>query len=227
MDIVNSAQKQNFINIGWFLVMLILVTIVQIPLAFLSRGASWQRGLWAVVYAAGFLVAIAIGLWIYRRIVPGKWQRLTGQDWRLMVKGYVFMMVVEMSLNIVNMLVFKETSTKNNDLIATILGKSPLSLIMLSLTAVLASPVLEELTFRGILVSGCFSKERFWLPIVASGIVFSLVHQSDNLISWLIYAIMGGTFAYVYRKTGKLQTTIFMHGFNNLIAMLLMVTTIR
>ncbi len=227
MGIVNSVQKRNFMNIGWFLVMLILVTIVQIPLAFLSRGASWQRGLWAVGYVGGFLVAIAIGLWIYRRLVPGRWQRLTGQDWRLMVIGYVFMVVVEMSLNIVNMLLFKETSTKNNDLIATVLGRSPLSLIMLSLTAVLASPILEELTFRGILVSGCFSEDRFWLPIVVSGIVFSLVHQSDNPISWLIYAIMGGTFAYVYRKTGKLQATIFMHGFNNLIAMLLMLTTIH
>lgn len=224
---MNFKQLKSLKNIGWFVVMLILVTIVQIPLAFLSRGATWQQAIWAVIYVAGFTVAIGIGLWIYRGMVPGKLQRLTGSDWGLMVKGYAFMMVVEMSLNVANIVIFKETGTKNNDLIATILGKSPLSLIMLSLTAVLASPVLEELTFRGILMSGCFSKDHFWLPIIVSGVVFSLVHQSDNPISWLIYAIMGGTFAYVYRKTGKLQTTIFMHGFNNLIAMLAMVTTIH
>lgn len=222
-----TGQPSKYWNFGWVLIMIVIVSIVQIPLSFMSRGTLGQRGLWAGGYLLGFVVAIGVGGWIFSRVHPGHWQRLTRQDWQLMVKGYLFMIIAEMALNVVNIFFFNETSTKNNALIAEIMGHSTLTLVMLSLTAVLASPILEELTFRGILVGGCFPDKAFWLPVITSGVVFSLVHQSDNLISWLIYAIMGGTFAYIYRKTDKLQTTIILHGFNNLIAVGAMIATLH
>lgn len=222
-----TGQPSKYWNFGWVLIMIVIVSIVQIPLSFMSRGTLGQRGLWAGGYLLGFVVAIGVGGWIFSRVHPGHWQRLTRQDWQLMVKGYLFMIIAEMALNVVNISFFNETSTKNNALIAEIMGHSTLTLVMLSLTAVLASPILEELTFRGILVGGCFPDKAFWLPVITSGVVFSLVHQSDNLISWLIYAIMGGTFAYIYRKTDKLQTTIILHGFNNLIAVGAMIATLH
>ncbi|WP_341778564.1 CPBP family intramembrane glutamic endopeptidase [Levilactobacillus sp. HBUAS70063] len=223
----STGQPSKYWNFGWVLIMIVIVSIVQIPLSFMSRGTLGQRGLWAGGYLLGFVVAIGVGGWIFSRVHPGHWQRLTRQDWQLMVKGYLFMIIAEMALNVVNISFFNETSTKNNALIAEIMGHSTLTLVMLSLTAVLASPILEELTFRGILVGGCFPDKTFWLPVITSGVVFSLVHQSDNLISWLIYAIMGGTFAYIYRKTDKLQTTIILHGFNNLIAVGAMIATLH
>lgn len=222
-----KGQPSKYWNFGWVLIMIVIVSIVQIPLSFMSRGTVGQRGLWAGGYLLGFVVAIGVGGWIFSRVHPVHWQRLTRQDWQLMVKGYLFMIIAEMALNVVNISFFNETSTKNNALIAEIMGHSTLTLVMLSLTAVLASPILEELTFRGILVGGCFPDKAFWLPVITSGVVFSLVHQSDNLISWLIYAIMGGTFAYIYRKTDKLQTTIILHGFNNLIAVGAMIATLH
>ncbi|WP_332870973.1 type II CAAX endopeptidase family protein [Levilactobacillus tujiorum] len=222
-----KIKQPSYWNFGWVLVMIVVTSVVQIPLGFMMRGPVVQRGLWAAAYLLGFIVAIGLGIWIFRKTHTSRWQSLTTQDWRLMIKGYLFIIVVEILLNMVNNIFFNESSTKNNTLIATIMGHSTLTLVMLSLTAVFASPILEELTFRGILVGGCFPATSFWLPVVASGVVFSLVHQSDNIVSWLIYAIMGGTFAYIYRKTDKLQTTIILHGFNNLIAVLLMILTLR
>ncbi|MCF7523852.1 CPBP family intramembrane metalloprotease [Levilactobacillus brevis] len=60
-----------------------------------------------------------------------------------------------------------------------------------------------------------------------SGIAFSIPHASSNPISWLLYAVMGGTLAYVYRRTGKLQSSILLHGFNNLVAVGLMLLTLK
>jgi len=222
-----KQQPVSYWNFGWVLIMIVVTSVVQIPLNFMAHGTALHRGLWAAGYLVGFAVAIALGAWIFQRVHPVHWQRLTRQDWQLMVKGYVFIIAAEIVLNVVNNVFFGETSTKNNTLIADIMGHSSLTLVMLSLTAVLASPFLEELTFRGILVGGCFPAKMFWIPVITSGVIFSLVHQSDNIISWLIYALMGGTFAYIYRKTDKLQTTIILHGFNNLIAVAVMIATLR
>lgn len=222
-----KEQGPSYWNFGWVLIMIVVVSVVQIPLTFMTHGTSLQRGLWAAGYLLGFAVAIALGGWLYWRVHPVRWQRLTRQDWKLMVKGYAFMIGVEIVLSLVNAGLFGETSTKNNTLIADIMGHSTLTLVMLSLTAVLASPILEELTFRGLLVGGCFPAKAFWLPVVVSGVVFSLVHQSNNPISWLIYAMMGGTFAYVYRRTDKIQSTMVMHGFNNLIAVVAMIASLH
>ncbi|WP_143463932.1 CPBP family intramembrane glutamic endopeptidase [Levilactobacillus enshiensis] len=221
---VEGPSKWSWFGWVWFVLMLILTTVVQIPLVYIKGGVLWHQLMWAAFYLLGFVVAIAVGFWGYHRVHHG-WQRLNRNDWWLMVKGYAFIIVSEIILGSANNIFFGETSTANNDALQQLMGRSTLTLIMLSLTAVLASPFLEELTFRGLLIDGCFPAKWFWVPVIASGVVFSLVHMSDNLISWLLYAIMGGTFAYVYKRTGKLQSTIILHGVNNLIAMGAMLTT--
>ncbi|AYM02894.1 CPBP family intramembrane glutamic endopeptidase [Levilactobacillus yiduensis] len=225
-----SAKKRQFGSTMawlWLILLVIILNIVQLPLLFLGHGTVGQRFVWAVIYLAGFAATIALGLWVYRQAHPVKWQRLTGKDWWLMVKAYGFVILVEMILGIVNNLLYHQTSTANNQAISSFMGQGTLTMVMLSLTAVLASPVIEEITFRGILVDGCFPANMFWLPIVVSGVAFSIVHMSTNPVSWLIYAMMGGTFAYVYKRTGKLQSTIFLHGFNNLIAVGAMLLTLH
>lgn len=227
MMVKKQLQVGSFAVWGWVILLVIILNIVQVPLIFLGNGSTGQRVLWAAVYLAGFGLAIALGLWVYHRVHPVKWQRLVGRDWWLMIRAYVFVVVVEMLLSQLNNLIYHQTSTENNQVIASYMHQGTLTLVMLSLTAVCASPVIEELTFRGLLVSGCFPANMFWIPIVVSGVAFSIVHMSSNLISWLIYAIMGGTFAYVYKRTGKLQSTIYLHAFNNLIAVGLMLGSLR
>ncbi|WP_203642113.1 CPBP family intramembrane glutamic endopeptidase [Levilactobacillus andaensis] len=224
---VNGKSKQSwhsFIGVLWLILMIIVTSVVQVPLLYMKGGSLAHQLMWAALYLLGFVVAIALGFWGYRRVHKG-WQRLDRKDWWLMVKGYGFIIVSEIILGGANNVFYGETSTANNDALHQLMGRSSLTLIMLSLTAVFASPFLEELTFRGLLIDGCFPAKWFWFPVIASGVVFSLVHMSDNAISWLLYAVMGGTFAYVYKRTGKLQSTIILHGFNNLIAMGAMLST--
>lgn len=211
----------------WVILLVIILNIVQVPLLFLGNGTLGVRLLWSVVYLAGFIATIILGLWVYHRVHPVKWQRLSGKDWWLMIRGYVFVIVVEMVLGVLNNLIYHQTSTANNQAIASFMGQGTLTLVLLSLTAVFASPIIEEVTFRGLLVDGCFPANMFWIPIIVSGVAFSIVHMSSNPISWLIYAVMGGTFAYVYKRTGKLQSTIILHGFNNLIAVGAMLWTLH
>ncbi|KRN02132.1 metal-dependent membrane protease [Levilactobacillus senmaizukei DSM 21775 = NBRC 103853] len=217
----------GFSGWGWVMILLVLLNFVQLPTMFLKQGSTWQLVGWCVLYIVGFVLTAFIGFWAWRHFRPRPWQRLTGKDWWLMVRAYGFILLVEAVLGIVNSLLYHETSTANNQAISQIMGRSSLTMIMLSITVVLASPVVEELTFRGVLLDGCFSQKSFWLPVMISGAVFSIPHMSDNPVSWVIYAVMGGTFAYVYRKTDKLQSTIILHAFNNLIAVGLMLLSLK
>ncbi len=44
-----------------------------------------------------------------------------------------------------------------------------------------------------------------------SGIVFSIAHEPNNLISFLDYFLGGATFAFTYLKSKTLLTPIFLH----------------
>lgn len=226
-------MTQQRIKIGgfgswlWVIGMVILISVVQLPLLQLNHGSLSHRVLWSGIYLAGFVITALIGFWRYRQIHPVNWQRLTGQDWVQMVKGYGFIILSEFILSGLTSVLYHQTSTANNQAIGTLMGRSSLTMILFSLTAVLGSPIIEELTFRGLLIDGCFAPRSFWLSIVVSGIAFSIPHASSNPISWLLYAVMGGTLAYVYRRTGKLQSSILLHGFNNLVAVGLMLLTLK
>lgn len=217
---MQTTPRNGTVNWLWVILLVVIANLVQLPVAFLSRGSGGARIGWAVVYVLGFVVAVAIAAWRYRKVWPHyQYRRLRGADWRLMIGAYVFIIVVEEVLNLLNFYVFHQTTTANNQAILDLVQRSPLTLVMMSLTAICASPFLEELTFRGLLMDGCLPEMGFWLPIVVSAVAFSLVHMSTTPASWLLYAMMGGSFAYVYRRTGKIQATIIMHAFNNLLAM--------
>ncbi|MDT6980289.1 type II CAAX endopeptidase family protein [Levilactobacillus zymae] len=209
------VSNQNWL---WLIGLVILTGVIQRPLLALTTPNGWQRVLWSGVYLLGFGVTVGLAAWVYQRISP-RWQRLTRADWGMMVKGYVFILVVEQGLTWLNRVWFHQVSTANNQAIAALLKQGLLVQVLLSFTAICVSPFIEEFIFRGILIDGCLDGLSFWPPVVISGIAFALVHANSTVASWLIYAVMGGTFAYIYRKTGKLQSTIILHGLNNLLAM--------
>lgn len=214
------TRTQSF---AWVLILLILTSVIQLPLTRITNQITGATLGWAGLYLVGFAVTVGLASWQYHRIHRG-YQRLTRHDWGLMVAGYLFVLVLEQLLTWINRVWFHQVSTANNKAIAQLLSRGWLVTVLLSVTAIGVSPFLEEYLFRGLLIDGCLRDLSFWPPILISGIFFALVHANSTLASWLIYAIMGGTFAYIYRRTGKLQSTIILHAFNNLLAMGIMWT---
>ncbi|WP_304056403.1 CPBP family intramembrane glutamic endopeptidase [Levilactobacillus namurensis] len=223
----NEKRPANARNWLWVILLVILANLVQLPLVQLSHGTTGHRLVWAVIYLGGFGIAVGLAAWRYRKLWRTyHYRRLIRQDWKLMVGAYLAMLVAEEGLNYLNMVLAHQTTTANNRAIATLMGQSPWVMVLMATTAICASPFLEEFTFRGILMDGCLSGMGRWVPILGSAIAFSLVHLSTTWVSGLLYAVMGGTFAYVYQRTGKIQATIILHGFNNLLAMGLLVLTL-
>ncbi len=93
------------------------------------------------------------------------------------------------------------------------LPRTPLIWGTLALAVVVVGPIGEELFFRALVYRGLARYIGPGLAIVASGFAFALVHA--NLSVLLPFALVGITFAWVYRSSGSLWTTILAHAIFN------------
>ena len=104
------------------------------------------------------------------------------------------------------------------------LAFSPLLLIFV---AVLMAPLSEELLFRRVLFGRLWAVGKPMAGLVASSLLFALMHEIPgttsapwpmNLVLLLFYALMGASFAWIYRRRGTLWAAILAHATNNLLA---------
>ena len=100
--------------------------------------------------------------------------------------------------------------------------------VFLALFAVVLAPLYEELLFRRVLFGRLWQAGWPVLGLVLSSLIFALVHELPGLngkplgstvFLILVYAGMGGIFAWVYRRTGTLWAAIVAHILNNAIAL--------
>lgn len=89
-----------------------------------------------------------------------------------------------------------------------------LNLIIISIIA----PIFEEIIFRKLLIDRTI-KYGARISIILSATLFGLMH--GNLNQFFYAFLLGGFFAYVYIKTGKIIYTILMHIILNLIGSVL------
>jgi membrane protease YdiL (CAAX protease family) len=95
----------------------------------------------------------------------------------------------------------------------------------IALTLVVASvgPLVEELLFRGVLLSALLRRLRTGWAVLASAVLFALVHLPD--LRWLWYALpnlalLGVVLAWLRLRSGSLWPAVLAHAINNLLAML-------
>lgn len=110
-------------------------------------------------------------------------------------------------------------NTANDETIYQIFnGENPILIILF--LAILA-PITEEIVFRGGIVGYLF-KERPIVGILVSSVVFGLLHETTDIISFLLYILMGVVFAVTYYKTQQLGVSILIHFLNNLLPAIVM-----
>ena len=81
------------------------------------------------------------------------------------------------------------------------------------LTVGILAPIVEEMIFRKLLIDRVI-KYGEWTAILTSGLMFGLFH--GNFQQCFFAALIGGLFAYVYIRTGKIWCTMLLHATLNL-----------
>ena len=96
--------------------------------------------------------------------------------------------------------------------------QNPLLIILL---IGIAAPIMEEIVFRGGIVGYLF-KDLPVVGIIVSSVLFGLMHSPTNIISFLIYGLIGLTCAIAYFKTRRLEVSIAIHFLNNILPALVL-----
>lgn len=93
--------------------------------------------------------------------------------------------------------------------------------LLLALLVVCVAPFVEELVFRGVLLSGLASRMPIGWAMLVSAIVFGCVHLPDFKFAWYpvpALIILGLASAWLRVRTRSLWPSITLHATNNLIA---------
>jgi membrane protease YdiL (CAAX protease family) len=145
---------------------------------------------------------------------------------RWIIGGFLVIILGTDILSVLNKVIYHQTETANNAALGNLLGHNQLVTIAFMFSAIVLSPIAEEFIFRGSLTNMFFKVTNIWPKVVLSGLVFSAGHMSTNPVSFLIYAFMGMTLAYVYLQTRDIRNSMAIHMLNNLIAMFVLFTQI-
>jgi membrane protease YdiL (CAAX protease family) len=91
--------------------------------------------------------------------------------------------------------------------------------VLAVLLIVVLAPVSEELFFRGFLFAGLRRRFSLWPAVIASGLLFGLVHATTGLTTVPLLAVFGGLLAWFYAWSGSLWPCVVMHMINNGLAL--------
>ena len=87
--------------------------------------------------------------------------------------------------------------------------------VMLLVVAV-ATPIVEEFIFRGVLLEAFRARVSFWFAAVVQALVFIALHEEYQAMPFLfVFALVA---AWLVRQSGGLLASMVMHAVNNAIA---------
>ena len=108
--------------------------------------------------------------------------------------------------------------------VAVMAGKVSLDMrILLAVLVVCVAPFVEELVFRGVLLSGLASRMHIGWAMLASAIVFGCAHLPDFKFAWYpvpALILLGLVLAWLRVRTRSLWPSITLHAANNFFAVL-------
>ena len=92
-------------------------------------------------------------------------------------------------------------------------AQMPVLSVLVLITGLLLTPLVEELLFRGVLYQALRRRMPIGTAALVSAMVFALMH--GQVVLFIPFTVMGVLLALVYERSGSLIPTILIHGCNN------------
>lgn len=92
--------------------------------------------------------------------------------------------------------------------------QEPFANFYIIIKTILIFPILEEIVFRGIILTKIKEKQNKYLAIIVSSLLFAIYHADPT--HSIITFFAGLIYGYIYTKTGNLSIIILIHFLNNL-----------
>lgn len=203
-----------------FLFLLGMLFLWQIPGTIIVIGSLFHISTSMFFQVIGVLTVLAtvgvmLKLSLKRKIITFKLDFLTWKNIIIMVVSYVLIISITWVAS-----VFLEGHTTANT-VGIQQSISSIGILMMFAMMVILAPIAEELVFRASFKQ-LFFKQNPILGLIATSILFSSVHTSTSILSFILYATLGGVLYGVYWKTGRIECAMAVHGMNNAISFFVM-----
>jgi uncharacterized protein len=96
--------------------------------------------------------------------------------------------------------------------------RSTAAVLLLTWIAVTVAPWMEEVSMRGFLLSGLWSRFGFWPAAIASSLVWAGLHGVSGVL--VPFTVEGIVLCWIRRRTGSIRTGIALHASQNVVASL-------
>ncbi|MBO3270555.1 CPBP family intramembrane glutamic endopeptidase [Hymenobacter defluvii] len=203
---------QSWGVLGWFLLLSLLVGIPT----YLVLDKLLHVGKQTNAAILSVLINVALML-VLRRKAGRQWARI---QWKGQAKPWIYAalpilvitygIVASTLVELFHLPNWMETTFRD-------LVKQPLLALFLFCVS---APLLEELIFRGVMLTGLLRNYRPWVAISQSALLFGLMHMNPAQIVGA--GLIGLLFGWLYYRTRSLSLCIVAHMFNNLLAFLAM-----
>ncbi len=89
--------------------------------------------------------------------------------------------------------------------------------VLLTVSVILAAPVIEEALFRGLLQGTLETRMRPWIAIITAALPFALLHGPKPALFFFFWSLPVG---WVTWRTGSIRPGIVVHAINNLVGLI-------
>ncbi|BDR57205.1 CPBP family intramembrane glutamic endopeptidase [Xylocopilactobacillus apis] len=176
-----------------------------------------------VMYFVTFAILVLLALIVYFKLTRKKpFQKFTLRKIGTSTGLFIGSIVVQTVLGQLDYVINGNMQSANNSSIEEIAGlRIDFAVVLLS-TAVLFSPIFEEVIYRGLIVDGVFKEHRL-IGVFTQALLFGASHSVDNIIQFMTYFMTGLFLGLIYWKTENLEYSMIGHFLQNAIGALEMI----
>ena len=214
-----DSNQKFFSKIGFnyliYLICTLIFAVILIGLAGESVIENYPNAQVIITAICNYILPFPIILFLMKRIDSEKLEKES-----ISIRKFLLYFCISFTLmlfgNLIGLIITSALGTAIQSDIANpvqdLIQSSDLLMNLIIISII--GPILEELIFRKLLIDRTV-KYGARVSIILSATLFGLMH--GNLNQFFYAFLLGGFFAYIYMKTGKVTYTILLHVLLNLI----------
>lgn len=194
------------------------------------RSASGHPELQAIIAIISIVAAAAIMVLLIRRAWPAQWSRADPPGFGLIAprrrRDYLMAVLLGVAVVFLGGLLTQLLAhgrQVDQDVTQLAASASLPARVLLAVLVVCVAPFVEELVFRGVLLSGFARRMSIRWAVVASAVVFGCAHLADFGFSWIPVpqlVLLGMVLGWLRVQCRSLWPSITLHATNNLVAVI-------
>ncbi|WP_057802201.1 CPBP family intramembrane glutamic endopeptidase [Pediococcus stilesii] len=210
-----KIAKSSILTLITYFIIFLLPSVLN---TFINLGASF---IWVetVDYLLGAVILSFISFKTneINRIESNRGSLFRALLWGII--GTALVILIQFAISYLTLVLGKNPTSANTATLVTLAKTNPFFILAITVGA----PIMEELVFRKVLFGnlsallGLTSNLGFTIMAIISSLAFAFMHNDGHIF---LYAAIGLLFCWLYKKTGRIQSSMIAHILMNAVVVL-------